>query len=43
MGRNKDKQKWYYTSVYESCIEGEDKNHPIFEIYKKVLEKLFCY
>lgn len=41
--RNKDKQKWYYTSVYESCIEGEDKNHPIFERYKKVLEKLFCY
>lgn len=41
--RNKEKQKWYYTSVYESCIEGVDSKHPIFERYKKILEKLFDY
>ena len=41
--RNKELQKWYYTSVYESCIEGEDKNHPIFKRYKKILKDLFEY
>ena len=41
--RKKDKQKWYYTSVYESCIEGVDKEHPIFRRYRRVLEKLFEY
>lgn len=41
--RNKDKQKWYYTSVYESCINGVDKEHPIFKRYKGVLERLFNY
>lgn len=41
--RNKDKQKWYYTSVYESCIYGVDKNHPIFVRLKNVLEKIFDY
>lgn len=39
--RSKDKQKWYYTSVYESCINGVDENHQIFKRYKKVLEQLF--
>ena len=41
--RNKDKQKWYYTSVYESCINGVDSEHPIFKRYKRVLESLFDY
>lgn len=41
--RGKDIQKWYYTSVYESCINGVDKEHPIFKRYKRVLEKLFDY
>lgn len=41
--RKKDKQKWYYTSVYESCIDGVDETHPIFIRYKEVLEKLFDY
>lgn len=36
-----EEQKWYYTSVYESCIEGVDKNNPIFKRYKEILEKLF--
>ena len=39
--RNKELQKWYYVSVYESCIEGVDKNHPIFQIYKRILDVLF--
>lgn len=39
--RPKEKQKWYYTNVYESCINGVDKNHPIFKRYKEALEKVF--
>ena len=41
--RGKDKQKWYYTSVYESCINGVDENHPIFKRYRDVLEMVFNY
>lgn len=41
--RKKDKQKWYYTNVYESCINGADKNHPIFKRYKAILKDLFNY
>lgn len=41
--RGKDLQKWYYCSVYESCINGQDKNHPIFVRYKNILSKLFNY
>lgn len=41
--RGKDLQKWYYTNVYESCIYGQDNNHPIFRRYKKILEDLFNY
>ena len=36
-----EEQKWYYTSVYESCIENQDKNHPIFQKYKQVLEQIW--
>lgn len=41
--RSKELQKWYYTSVYESCIYGVDNNHPIFIRYKKILKDLFDY
>lgn len=41
--RGRDKQKWYYTSVYESCIAGVDENHPIFKRLKNVLQKIFDY
>ena len=41
--RNKEKQKWYYTKVYESCIEGVNKNHPIFQRYADILKRLFDY
>lgn len=40
---NKESQKWYYTSVYKSCINGVNKDIPIFQRYKKVLEDLFQY
>lgn len=36
-----DKQRWYYTSVYESLIKNEDKDLPIFQRLKEVLDKLF--
>ncbi len=41
--RGKEKQKWYYCSVYESCIENQDENNEIFRRYKRILEKLFDY
>ena len=43
LSRNPEEQRWYYTSVYESCIEGVDKNNEIFKRYKEVLKKLFNY
>ncbi len=39
--RGKEIQRWYYCSVYESCIYGQDKSHPIFQRYKRILDKLF--
>ena len=41
--RGKELQRWYYCSVYESCIEGENQSHPIFKRYKNILNKLFEY
>ena len=41
LSRNPEEQKWYYISVYKSCIENVDKEHPIFKRYKSVLEKVF--
>ena len=41
LSRNPDEQKWYYTSVYQSCINGVDETHPIFMRYKDILEKVF--
>lgn len=43
LGNNPEEQKWYYISVYESCIEGADSNNPIFERYRAILKKLFNY
>ncbi len=34
-------QKWYYTSIYESLILGEDKDLPIFKQLKDILDKVF--
>ena len=35
-------QKWYYTSIYESLIANEDKDLPIFERLKDILDKVFA-
>ena len=39
--RGEESQKWYYTSIYESLILGEDKNLPIFQRLKDILDKVF--
>lgn len=39
--RGEESQKWYYTSIYESLIFGEDKNLPIFVRLKDILDKVF--
>ena len=39
--RGEDKQKWYYTNVYESLVTNEDKNLPIFLKLKDILDKVF--
>lgn len=39
--RGEYKQKWYYTSVYKSLIEGENENLPIFKRLKEILDKVF--
>lgn len=39
--RGEDKQKWYYTNMYESLIYGEDENLPIFKRLKNVLDIVF--
>ena len=41
LSKTKKEQKWYYESVYQSCIEGVDKEHPIFKRYEKILQKVF--
>ncbi|MBQ9267303.1 MAG: HD domain-containing protein [Clostridia bacterium] len=41
INRNLEEQKWYYTSVYESCIMNADENHPIFLRYKNILSEVF--
>jgi len=43
INRNPEEQKWYYTSVYNSCIEGVNENHTIFKRYKEILEKVFNF
>ena len=39
--RGEEKQRWYYTSVYESLIVGEDPNLDIFLQLKDILDKVF--
>ena len=39
--RGEESQKWYYTSIYESLILGEDKDLPIFIRLKDILDKVF--
>ena len=38
--RGEESQRWYYTSIYESLISGEDKL-PIFIRLKDILDKVF--
>ena len=40
--RGEELQKWYYTSIYESLVLGEDENLPIFERLKNILDKVFA-
>lgn len=39
--RGEESQKWYYTSIYESLISGENKDLPIFLRLKDILNKVF--
>lgn len=39
--RGEEQQRWYYTSVYESLIYGEDENLPIFKRLKRVIDIVF--
>ena len=39
--RGEEQQKWYYTSMYESLIYGEDENLPIFKKLKSIIEAVF--
>lgn len=39
--RGEEQQTWYYTSIYESLIAGEDADLPIFARLKDVLDKVF--
>ena len=39
--RGEESQKWYYTSMYECLISGEDKDLPIFLRLKDILDKVF--
>ena len=39
--RGEQEQKWYFESVYESLIYGEDKELPIFKRLKNIIEIVF--
>lgn len=39
--RGEESQQWYYTSIYESLVSGEDKSLPIFVRLKDILDKVF--
>ena len=41
LAKKPEEQKWYYTSVYNSCIENADKDHPIFVRYKNILNEIW--
>ena len=40
--RGEKLQEWYYTSIYESLIAGEDQYLPIFERLKDILDNVFA-
>jgi thymidylate kinase len=40
--RGEEQQKWYYTSLYESLVDGEDESLPIFKRIKNVLDIVFA-
>lgn len=39
--RGRDKQEWYYRSVYKSLIYNEDEDRPIFQRLNKAINALF--
>lgn len=39
--RGFDKQKWYYTEIYNSLIYNEDKDNPMFIRLKLLIEDIF--
>lgn len=39
--RGEEKQKWYYTEIYKSLIDGEDESLPIFVRLKNVIDKVY--
>ena len=39
--RGYEKQKWYYTEVYNSLICNEDKNYPMFARLKLLIDDVF--
>lgn len=39
--RGEEQQKWYYTNIYRSLINNEDKNLEIFQTLKKDIDILF--
>ncbi len=39
--RGYDKQKWYYTNIYESLIYNEDEGQEIFKKLKEIIDYVF--
>ena len=39
--RGEEQQKWYYTSIYEGLVSGENPELPIFKRLKNVLDIVF--
>jgi len=39
--RGFDSQKWYYTEIYNSLINNEDINHPMFIRLKELIDYIF--
>lgn len=39
--RGEEQQNWYYSNIYQSLIDGEDENLPIFKRLKNVLDIVF--
>lgn len=40
--RGEELQEWYYRSIYESLVAGEDKDLPIFLRLKDILDRVFA-